>query len=49
MMDLGMKKEGAGWLQTAIQIQPNHRLALEALEENAADSPATSRDIPREN
>ena len=31
MMDLGMKEEGAGWLRTAIQIQPTHRLALEAL------------------
>ncbi len=49
MMDLGLKKEGAGWLQTVIQIQPDHRLALEALAAYVAESPATSPDIPREN
>ena len=31
MMDLGMKTEGANWLRTAIQIEPNHRLARETL------------------
>ncbi len=48
MMDLGMKKEGAGWLQTAIQIQPNHRLAREALAAYAAEIPATSPDVLKE-
>lgn len=37
MMDLGMKEEGAGWLRTAIQIQPTHRLAQEALAAYEAD------------
>lgn len=49
MMELGLKKEGAGWLQTAIQIQPDHRLALEALAAYIAESPATSPDNPKEN
>jgi tetratricopeptide (TPR) repeat protein len=49
MMDLGMKKEGAGWLQTVIQIQPDHRLALEALAEYVAEGPAQSQASPREN
>lgn len=31
MMDLGMKDEGANWLRTAIQIDPNHQLARDLL------------------
>jgi tetratricopeptide (TPR) repeat protein len=40
MMDLGMKKDGAGWLQTAIQIQPDHQLAREALDAYAIENRA---------
>lgn len=31
MMDLGMQDAGADWLRTALQIQPGHQLAREAL------------------
>ena len=31
-MDMGMKEDGAAWLQTVLQMQPNHPQARETLE-----------------
>ena len=31
LMDLGMKEDGAAWLRTALQMQPDHAAAREAL------------------
>ena len=32
LMNMGMKEDGAAWLQTALQMQPTHPQAREALE-----------------
>ncbi|MEK6257573.1 MAG: tetratricopeptide repeat protein [Planctomycetota bacterium] len=43
MMDLGMKDEGADWLRTALQIQPGHELAREALAAHDGTAKPSSR------
>ena len=43
MMDLGMNDEGADWLRTALQIQPGHQLAREALAAHAEAAKTSSR------
>ena len=43
MMDLGMQDEGADWLRTALQIQPGHQLAREALAAHDGAPQSSSR------
>lgn len=42
-MELGMKKEGAAWLQAALKMQPDHKPARDALDKYLSQNPAAGQ------
>jgi len=47
LMDLGMKEDGAAWLQTALLMRPDHAAALEALAQFEREKSAGTIDLPQ--
>ena len=43
LMDLGMKDDGAAWLQTALKMQPNHEAARSAIDDYEREKSVQSK------